>query len=161
MNLKKFIQFKITKKSKKRFKNLNLIKAVLLNSLNNSYYLTIKIKQNNIFCLLSEIIKNKTILKLSSGNLKINISKKTLKYNSKIIIPYFINLIPKSVLSQIFLIKLISPSFLKRKIFLQISRYLKKNQRFFFFIDGKKSFNGCRVPKYKRKKRHKFRILKK
>jgi hypothetical protein len=140
--------------------NILLKKNTLTKLIDKRYFLSFRLKQNNIFCFLGEVLTNTTFLKLSSGNLKINVSKKTLKFNTKKIIPYFFSLIPKSVINSIFLVSLTCPLFLRRKLFLQICKALKKTNKFFFIINGKKSFNGCRVAKYKRKKRHKFRILK-
>jgi len=35
--------------------------------------------QNNLFCYVGDVVTNKTLLKLSSGNVKTNITKKTIK----------------------------------------------------------------------------------
>jgi hypothetical protein len=135
-------------------------KVISTRSSKKLYYLSIRVRQNNIFCFVGEILTNRTIFKLSSGNLNINLSKKTLKFNSKKIIPHFFSLLSKNILNLIFLINLITPRFLKRRFFKQIGKFMKKTKHFFFLLNGKKSFNGCRVKKYKRKKRHKFRIFK-
>lgn len=138
----------------------NLKKLISTQYSKKLYYLSIRVRQNNIFCFIGEILTNRTIFKLSSGNLNINLSKKTLKFNSKKIIPHFFSLLSKKILDSIFLINLITPRFLKRRFFKQIGKFLKKTKHFFFLLNGKKSFNGCRVKKYKRKKRHKYRIFK-
>jgi hypothetical protein len=137
----------------------NLKKAISTQYKKKMYYLSVRLRQNNIFCFIGEILTNRTIFKLSSGN--INLSKKTLKFNSKKIIPHFFSLLSKKILNSIFLVNLITPRFLKRRFFKQIGKFLKKTKSFFFLLNGKKSFNGCRVKKYKRKKRHKYRVLKK
>lgn len=142
----------------KRFPNLK--KTVSIRSSKKMYYLSIRVRQNNVFCFIGEILTNRTVFKLSSGNLNINLSKKTLKFNSKKIIPHFFSLLSKNILNSIFLINLITPRFLKRRFFKQIGKFLKNTKHFFFLLNGKKSFNGCRVKKYKRKKRHKYRIFK-
>ena len=124
------------------------------------YYLTFTVKQNNICSSLSEISTNKMMHHISSGNIKINVTKKTVKYNTKLIIPIFFEKIDFGIIPQISLTKLVCPTFLKRKLFIQISKYLSKNKEFFFVIESKKSFNGCRVKKLKRKKRASFRVFK-
>ena len=166
---------KVTKHLKKRKKLIRSVEEIV-NSFNllpyklgripSLYTITIRITQNNIFCYVGNIVTNKTLLKLSSGNVKINVTKKTLKYHSTRIIPYFFSLLKPKILNSTICVNFILPKTLKRKIFfLVLSKFkkvrLKKMMLFkLFFFKGKKCFNGCRAPKLKRKKRHKYRILK-
>lgn len=129
------------------------------------YLITIRMTQNNIFCYIGNIATNKTLLKLSSGLVKINITKKTVKFHSSRIIPYFFSLLRPKMINYVIGINLIVPKTLKRKIFyLVLSKFKKvRTKKMFlklFFFSGKKCFNGCRAAKLKRKKRHKFRIYK-
>ena len=129
------------------------------------YTITIRMTQNNLFCYAGSAITNKTLLKLSSGNVNINITKKTLKFHSTRIIPYFFSLLRSKVLKSVISVNFILPKALKKKIFFLVFSKLKKNLRKknflkLFIFRGKKCFNGCRVSKLKRKKRHKYRILK-
>jgi hypothetical protein len=129
------------------------------------YLITIRIVQNNIFCYIGNIATGKTILKLSSGLVKLNITKKTIKFHSSRIVPYFFSLLPSRIINCTIGINFIVPQVLKRKIFFLVLSKLKKSRgkKMFlklFFFSGKKCFNGCRVAKLKRKKRHKFRIYK-
>jgi len=128
------------------------------------YTITIRMTQNNIFCYIGNIVTNKTILKLSSGNVKINITKKTLKFHSTRIIPYFFSLLRSKIIRSVINVNFIVPKSIKKKIFfLVLSKFKKLRKKKYFFklfvFRGKKCFNGCRAPKLKRKKRHKFRIL--
>jgi hypothetical protein len=123
-------------------------------------YLSIRLKQNNIFCFVGSLLGSKTVVKLSSGTLKLNVSKKTLKYNSSIVIPYFLKLIPKKIKKRVVLISIIVPQILKRRIFLLVRRQFKRLKNLYFWFNGRKCFNGCRAPKQKRKKRHKYKIFK-
>ena len=65
------------------------------------YTISIRMTQNNLFCYVGSAITNKTILKLSSGNVKINITKKTLKFHSTRIIPYFFSLLRTKMLKYV------------------------------------------------------------
>jgi hypothetical protein len=129
------------------------------------YTITVRMTQNNIFCYIGNIVTNKTLLKLSSGNVKINITKKTLKFHSTRIIPYFFSLLRSKMIRSVISVNFIVPKAIKKKIFfLVLSKFKKLRRKKYFFklfiFRGKKCFNGCRAPKLKRKKRHKFRILK-
>jgi len=129
------------------------------------YTITVRMTQNNIFCYIGNIVTNKTLLKLSSGNVKINITKKTLKFHSTRIIPYFFSLLRSKMIRSVIRVNFIVPKAIKKKIFfLVLSKFKKLRRKKYFFklfiFKGKKCFNGCRAPKLKRKKRHKFRILK-
>ncbi len=131
----------------------------------NLYLITIRIIQNNIFCFIGNIATGKTILKLSSGLVKLNITKKTIKFHSSRIVPYFFSLLPSRIINCAIGINLIVPQSLKRKIFFLILSKLKKvrGKKMFlklFFFSVKNCFNGCRAAKLKIKKRHKFRIYK-
>jgi len=130
------------------------------------YSISIRMTQNNLFCYVGDIVTNKTLLKLSSGNVKINITKKTIKFHSSRIIPYFFSLLRRKMIKRVISVNFTVPKTLKRKIFFLVLSKLKKvrNKKKFlklFIFRGKKCFNGCRAPKLKRKKRHKYRILKK
>lgn len=129
------------------------------------YTISIRMTQNNLFCYIGSLVTNNTILKLSSGNVKINITKKTLKFHSTRIIPYFFSLLRLKMLKYVVSVSFTVPKALKKKIFFLVLSKLKKSKKKknflkLFVFHGKKCFNGCRAPKLKRKKRHKYRILK-
>ena len=174
MNLNKTV-FGYKKNLKKRKKLIRSVEEVINNfkclpykfgSVLALYVITIRITQNNIFCYVGDIVTGKTLLKLSSGNIKVNVTKKTLKYHSTRIIPYFFSLLKPKILNTTICVNFVLPKRLKRKIFyLVLAKFKKgraKKKMLFklFFFKGKKCFNGCRAPKLKRKKRHKYRILK-
>jgi len=119
------------------------------------------IKQNNVF--VSCYSKKKTIQNRSAGIYKIKISKKKLKLNSILFIRKFFDTI---VLKQspIFsftniILHLIAPKHLRKQILKKgITKFQQKP--ILLGINPKKSFNGCRAKKIRRKKFKKFRILK-
>lgn len=119
---------------------------------------------NNVFCSLKDIKKNKLISSSSAGKYKIKVSKKRLKYASKVVITnFFKELKQKSVhfVKPIVLV-LVSPSNLRKRVILDVLKVLKyvKKKRIIVYIKPKKIFNGCRVKKQMRKKRKRFAIYK-
>ena len=91
--------------------------------------------------------------------MKIHISKKTLKFNTKTIIKIFYKLI-KTFLKTELIITIISPIKFRKKIIGQSKQYTKKNRNIIFNIKNKKCFNGCRPRKRRRKKRNFKRYFK-
>jgi ribosomal protein S11 len=118
----------------------------------------IRFTQNNIFCTLTNY-KHQTILTSSSGKYKIKTSKKKMKFSSKIILKSFLKEIRNKVFKNKILINIIAPKNLRKKIIGQLCQTLK-NENIFIDVNDKKSFNGCRPKKQKRKKRKGLRILK-
>lgn len=120
----------------------------------------ILIKANNIFCLLKDLASKKILLLYSSGQSKLHISKKTLRFNSKIFISNFLILSKKYLKEKSFLfLTFLGPRNIRKKILKQITISLKKHV-LVVDIRAKKSFNGCRPKKRRRKKRRGFVILK-
>lgn len=114
--------------------------------------LCIRLTQNNIFCTLSST-KKKIITNLSSGKIKLQTTKKLLKYNTKIMLNFFLKKVLKT-LDKSLIIKITGPIHLRKFILKNIRKYLKsKKQKIMYNIQSKKCFNGCRPPKKKRKKR--------
>ena len=122
----------------------------------------IRIRVNNIFCTLSNIHKKKLLIFYSSGLSKLTISKKTLRFNNRLLVKRFINLLIKRIRKvDSFLILEIGGAIKLRKfITTQIARSLKRYQKLLIYIKSKKCFNGCRVKKKRRKKFRGFRIFK-
>jgi ribosomal protein S11 len=118
----------------------------------------IRLTQNNIFCTL-RTSKHKTIVTSSSGKYKIKTSKKKIKFSSKIILKSFLKEIKKKISKSKLLINIIAPKKLKKKIVSQLCQTLR-NKTVIININNKKSFNGCRPKKQKRKKRKGLRIFK-
>jgi ribosomal protein S11 len=124
-----------------------------------SYIINIRVTPNNIFCNFINNVKKKTILVSSAGIYKLNVSKKKLKFLSKIIIQNFIKKLKNIQLDKTILLKIIGPIKTRKFIIKQFKNLLRKNN---LIINSKalKCFNGCR-PKKKRKKKQKgLRIFK-
>jgi ribosomal protein S11 len=139
---------------------------ITLNSLSkkDSLKTNISLFPNNVFCSLENLGQKKTICQASSGKYKIKVSKKSLKYASKIVITNFFRELKqkKIAFSKPHILVLVSPSNLRKRILLNIFKLLKyvKNRRFIVKIKPKKVFNGCRVKKQIRKKQKRYAIYK-
>lgn len=124
----------------------------------------ISLSPNNIFCSLEDIGVNKVICQASSGKYKVKVSKKSLKYASKIVITNFFRELKqkKVIFKKPHILVLVAPSNLRKRILLTILRLLKyvKNRRFIVYVKPKKVFNGCRVKKQIRKKQKRNAIYK-
>ena len=121
--------------------------------------LDIRITPNNIFCTLKSLTKNKTLKVGSSGKYKIRTSKKTLKFNSKIILGSFLNEIKHEIKLGHLILNLTGPIRLRKKILKQMTKSLRRNS-LTININQKKCFNGCRPQKKRRKKQKGLRIFK-
>ena len=142
--------------------------------------LTIRIKPNNVFCTLKNLTSNRMISG-SSTKYKVKMSKKTLRYNYKIVIRSFLEETKKVLKTKFLFVCIIAP----RRIRRDLLRILKKRLMFkpkkslklstdeegeeiirkcphllMFDFYAKKCFNGCRARKKKRKKQRGLRIYK-
>jgi len=158
--LKKILRLRKVFKHRVNLLNPTFKKIALKNSLKPfSKVINIKIKQNNIFCTLRDIKKNKTLYITSSGKCKVKTSKKLLRYSGKIIAQLFFEKIQKVLKERSILINLVGPKKIRRTVTDQVLNFFKK-KNLIINVDEKKCFNGCRAPKKKRKKQSSFRILK-
>lgn len=156
---KKALKFKKKYPDKRKL----LIKASIL---------SIKVTKNNIFCTLKN--KKKIRKQLSAGALKIHISKKTIKANTKLVIAKFLGKIKRYIVLNRLSLNITCPRRLKKRIVRQLLKFRKKiykkkikrfkKKRFIGFltikINTKKCFNGCRPVKKIRKKRKRFKATK-
>lgn len=142
--------------------------------------LTIRIKPNNVFCTLKNLTSNR-MMSGSSTKYKVKMSKKTLRYNYKIVIRSFLEETKKVLKTKFLFVCIIAP----RRIRRDLLRILKKRLMFkpkkslklstdeegeeiirkcphllMFDFYAKKCFNGCRARKKKRKKQRGLRIYK-
>ena len=146
-------RFFIKRKFKKLLKSLFLKKKI-------DYKINIKIIPNNIFCTLIRLKKkSETILLVSAGILKLKVTKKKLKYISKILIENFLNKIKKIIRKKISILNISGPIKIRKRILRQAIKTLKKN-KMIINLEEKKSFNGCR-PKKKRRKKRKGLVVRK
>lgn len=162
----KFYSKKFGKKLQLRFRTMFKNKhSILDQTLNNikknlpRVKINIRLTQNNIFCTLTKIKTNQTLLISSAGIEHIKTSKKLLKFSAKNILPFFFEKISKNIKQKKILLNLKCPKRLKKKLILQINTMLIKN---IYIINTKnnKCFNGCKAKKKKRKKYKKWRIFK-
>lgn len=136
----------------KRFYIFNLYKTLIL---------CLTIKQNNIF--LSCYTLKKIIQTKSAGNFKIQISKKKLKYNCIIFLRRFFfwfdtqkhHFAPYNSI----VLRFAAPKFLRRVVLKKIL-FAFRAKSVLLNLLPKKSFNGCRAKKMRRKKYKKYRIIK-
>jgi hypothetical protein len=132
----------------------------LLNCPTNYYILSIKITPNNIFCVLKKNIDNKTVFLISAGLLKIKVSKKKLKFSSKLILQkVFKNVASIIQVKSVLLLRFSGPKNLRKRLILRALKAFSKN-RIILSLNNNKSFNGCRAKKLRRKKRKGFRVFK-
>jgi hypothetical protein len=140
-----------------RIKSFNKIKHII----------TIKVVSNNIFVQLSKIFtskkKKKVIVKtqvsLNSGNYKIKTTRKKLKFNIKLVLSSFFRFLQKKFDLKHLIINITSPIKIRKEI-VKFLRNNFKGRSILLNISAKKCFNGCRVPKRRRKKSRGLRILK-
>jgi len=157
---KTLLRLKKTFKSKPYFINpifQNIINAKLDNKI--TFKINIRITPNNVFCTLKDLIKNKVLVVSSAGKYKLNVSKKTLRFTNKIIIQNFIEEIKYLLKKELLIINISGPIKIRKNIVKQLG-ILLKNTKLIICIEDLKSFNGCRVPKKKRKKQKGLRIFK-
>jgi ribosomal protein S11 len=137
--------------------------------------LTIRIKPNNVFCTLKNEINNK-VISGSSTKYKIKMSKKTLRYNYKIVVRSFLGETKKMLKSSFVLVCITAPKRIRRELLRILRKNLlskrksllknvnnKKKRNFgavIFNFRAKKCFNGCRAKKKRRNKQRGLRIYK-
>jgi ribosomal protein S11 len=117
---------------------------------------TIKLGSNNVFCTLKNIQKNTVYCSRSSGRYKYKITKKTLKYIAPLVISSFLEESRKDLYKSSLILNLIAPKRLRRYNIRALGRMLIKKYRvkhLIFSVKDKKCFNGCRLPKLRRKKK--------
>ena len=123
------------------------------------YNIYIRIIPNNIFCTLKDNERNKTIILISGGILKLKISKKKLKYVNKLLIEKFIYKIKNKLKHKTCVLKISGPKKIIKFVTKQLIFSLNKSKILINALN-KKIFNGCRAKKIRRKKRKGLRILK-
>jgi hypothetical protein len=165
LNLKKR-QFFFTNPLKKQLLASSYYRSGPLNFIKKEFVGTMRVRPNNIFFTLKSVQPQQMLLFKSAGSYKLNVSKKTLKYNSIIFLKLLLKDIKKqlgsSFLKQrtIFRVKLSAPFHLRASIFLFFLKAFRRASSFQVAILEKKAFNGCRPKKKKRKKRQGLRIFK-
>ena len=137
--------------------------------------LTIRIKPNNVFCTLRNETNNKMISG-SSTKYKIKMSKKTLRYNYKIVVRSFLEDAKKMLKNNFLLVYITAPKRVRRELLRMLKKKLlfskkslpkssngedkKMFNAIVFNFHAKKCFNGCRAKKKRRNKQRGLRIYK-
>lgn len=149
--------------------------------------ITIRVKPNNTFCTLRSSFHNQ-IISASSTKYKVKMSKKSLKYNYKIVLKAFLKEVSTFIKSDKILFSITAPQKIRRELLrivkvhiepIEIDETLKSNKvehrsediydneehyegpiLVVFKLNAKKCFNGCRARKKKRKKQRGLRIYK-
>ena len=159
---------KLEKKGLRKRKNNRISKKLI-------YKIHIRIKSNNVFCILTKRKTNKELHSCNAGSYKIPTSKRKLKHTYLLILnKFFLN--TRKIMAEGMKeiqkkrkerkrikpgvhIVLSSPRYLRRKVLRSIKYHFRhRTSPFLFEIKDKKVFNGCRPPKKIRKKRR-FRTL--
>lgn len=140
--------------------------------------LTIRIKPNNVFCTLRSEIDFRMVSG-SSTKYKVKMSKKTLRYNYKIIVKSFLEETKKDLKTRFLLICVTAPKRIRRELLRMLKKKLKSRDKstsinkningneniksesiLMFDFYAKKCFNGCRARKKKRNKQRGLRVYK-
>jgi hypothetical protein len=142
---------------KNSFVNLDynkiLKQGILKKNLN--YTIDIKITPNNIFCILKNY--NTTLILLTAGILKLKLTKRKLKFVCKLLITKFIKNLKKNLQDKTTFLNISGPIKLVQKVIIQFSNEFNASS-FIVNIKNKKSFNGCRSKKIRKKKRKGLRV---
>lgn len=157
--IKTLIRFRRSYKHKLTLLNSKYI-DILHGFKNFNLKVYIRVRPNNIFCTLKDLKEDKILLAKSSGMYGIKTSKNKLKYNVKIILQFFFKEINHFLRNEKnILIELIAGIRIRKKI-IKLLKHKFNKKNIILQIKEKKSFNGCRPPKKKRKKRQGLRIFK-
>jgi hypothetical protein len=119
------------------------------------YTIDIKITPNNIFCTFRSL--KTTLIVLTAGILKIKLTKRKLKFVSKILVQKFIKNLKKTIQGKVSILNISGPIKLVKKIVTQFVKELSEST-LIINIKNKKSFNGCRPKKARKKKRKGLRV---
>lgn len=160
VSLKKLKRFKRIRKNFKLTSNIfNPTFQILQKlSLKKSFIVNIKITSNNVFCTLKN--KNKTLYVLSAGKSIVNnLSKKTLRYKSQVIIKEFFKKNQHFLNNNNFLINIEGAKRIRSLTLRNLSNFFR-NRKIIINANLKKCFNGCRPPKKRRKRQKGLRVFK-
>lgn len=150
--------------------------------------ITIRVKPNNTFCTLRSLFHDQMI-SASSTKYSVKMSKKSLKYNYKIVLKAFLKEVDNFIRSDKILFSITAPKRIRRELIRILKTSMKPTKSdepptlnkmepqvetdnhdtedgvegpsfVVFKLNARKCFNGCRVRKKKRKKQRGLRIYK-
>lgn len=169
---------KFSKSNKLKVKRLKLARAVA-NLVSGRPYrkyelkpnakllnLNVKVKPNNVFCILKDLKRNRVLSSVSAGSYKLNVSKKTVRHYSKQIIHSFLKTLREKNIqfNRPLVAKITAPTNLRKAVLdslkTPIFKKLTINEKLFIDVPSLKVFNGCRPCKQIRKKRKGLSLFK-
>lgn len=162
-NLKRDRKYRLRLLFRKKFIFLNTLFQTASNFKSFVPYtskLNFRVTQNNIFCTLGSIVNGKILEVGSAGKYKVKVSKKTLRYNVKLLIGTFLKKVKLRLQKELILINLISPARMRKSILKQIFEQFGTHTAVTVDVKAKNCFNGCRPKKKRRKKQKGLRIFK-
>jgi ribosomal protein S11 len=149
--------------------------------------ITIRVKPNNTFCTLRSSFHDQ-IISASSTKYNVKMSKKSLRYNYKIVLKAFLKEVSAFIKSDKILFSITAPRKIRRELLRILKVHLEPTELdetlnsdkiehrsediyddeehseeptlVVFKLNAKKCFNGCRARKKKRKKQRGLRIYK-
>jgi ribosomal protein S11 len=124
-----------------------------------SVIIIIKIIPNNIFLTLINSKTKKILFVSSSGKENLKVSKKRLKFISKLYLQICFKKIYKYLKEKTILFKISAPIKIRKNVIRLITTSLKKNI-IFFYTPPMKVYNGCKAKKARRIKKKSFKIFK-
>jgi hypothetical protein len=162
------------KKYLTQVKYFNIVLDIFLNDLSKAYLnkIDIRFAPNNIFGTCSLNLGANVLKSVSAGLLKLKSSRKMKKHIFYKFLNNFLKIVQekfekKKANNKFYydntLLTIIASKKFRRKIeksFSIIRRNKISDNSLLYIIRAKKCFNGCRVPKKRRKKRIRFRVFK-
>lgn len=137
--------------------------------------ITVRIKPNNVFCTFVNKANRKAISGTSS-KYSVKMSKKTLKYNYKVVLKSFLKETKRYLKAKRILVSVTCPKRIRRDLYRILKNKLTRRKKFvrkasgkivryspdllLFRLHSKKCFNGCRARKKRRKKQRGLRVYK-
>jgi ribosomal protein S11 len=126
------------------------------------YRIHVKITPNNVFCMLAD--KKRTLYVQSAGILKLQVSQKSLKHTTPILINRFIEKVKELTKltkkkERSYRINISGPKKIKKRALEQLMSKLSGG-KLLIDVKNKKVFNGCRAKKKRKKKGKRLRVFK-
>jgi ribosomal protein S11 len=161
-NVKREKKFRLRLLFRKKFIFLNTLFQAMTNR--KEFFLVTKLSfrvtQNNVFCTLVDLVDGKILEVVSAGKCKVKVSKKTLRYNTKILVSIFLKKIRLRLQKKHITVSLIGSLRVRKPILKQVFDQFGIKTSITASINSKKCFNGCRPKKKRRKKQRSLKIFK-
>jgi ribosomal protein S11 len=161
-NIKRKKKFRLRLLFRKKFIFLNSLFQAVANRKEIFFAskLNFRITQNNIFCTLVDLVDGKILEVGSAGKYKVKVSKKTLRYNTKMLVSIFLKKIKSRMQKKHIIVSLIGSLRVRKPILKQVFNQFGIKTSITASVNSKKCFNGCRPKKKRRKKQRGLKIFK-